>query len=568
MAAAEISAAPDTVESGRGAAPGGDALDGEKHEADAKPDIEHVFVKDDPRAWSRARKNVTLVLISFASMISGLGGSIQNPAIEDMQLRLNATSGQISLSIALFILIQGIAPLFWSAVTEIKGRKPVYLVSITIFFVASIVTATARTIELVIGFRFAQAVGSSAILAIGAGTLADIFEPSERGTKMGIYYMSLTLATGLGPIFGGVLTQLFHWNGVFWFLAIFSGISVVAFAFGFKDTFRRERSTTYQNVLRHHEKQSEKRRAALLMSEASSQTVVEGGAQAEKWKKGRKPEGVTDVERAEDDDTRSDVLTLEEVKLKMKDVNPLKPMWKVMKRRNNVACLIGSGLLFSFVFVVVYTSARTLAMAYHYNALKIGFVLLAFGVGSMVGSLSGGWYSDYVLAKLKTKNGGESKPEMRLYSTIPGMILLPPAILGFGWASNETAHIAVICVMLFLCGLGAIWIYSSTLAYIVDSNVGRSSTAVASNSSFRGTAAFVAMEVAVPLQDSLGDGWMYTLWAGLVVIAQLMLLLVMWKGTEWREEAEREETDVLSASLRQVHEQEQRKTDAKEDRSA
>lgn len=47
-----------------------------------------------------------------------------------------------------------------------------------------------------------------------------------------------------------------------------------------------------------------------------------------------------------------------------------------------------------------------------------------------------------------------------------------------------------------------------------------------------------------------------------------MLLLVMWKGTEWREEAEREETDVLSASLRQVHEQEQRKTDAKEDRSA
>lgn len=56
LAAAEISAAPDTVESGRGAAPGGDALDGEKHEADAKPDIEHVFVKDDPRAWSRARK--------------------------------------------------------------------------------------------------------------------------------------------------------------------------------------------------------------------------------------------------------------------------------------------------------------------------------------------------------------------------------------------------------------------------------------------------------------------------------------------------------------------------------
>ena len=43
-------------------------------------------------------------------------------------------------------------------------------------------------------------------------------------------------------------------------------------------------------------------------------------------------------------------------------------------------------------------------------------------------------------------------------------------------------------------------IYSSTLAYIVDANVGRSSAAVASNSFFRGVSAFVATEIAVPLQ--------------------------------------------------------------------
>ena len=44
------------------------------------------------------------------------------------------------------------------------------------------------------------------------------------------------------------------------------------------------------------------------------------------------------------------------------------------------------------------------------------------------------------------------------------------------------------------------WIYSSTLAYIVDSNAGRSSSAVATNSLFRGLFAFAAAEVAVPLQ--------------------------------------------------------------------
>jgi hypothetical protein len=46
------------------------------------------------------------------------------------------------------------------------------------------------------------------------------------------------------------------------------------------------------------------------------------------------------------------------------------------------------------------------------------------------------------------------------------------------------------------------WIYTSTLAYIVDANVGRSSTAVATNSSFRGLFAFIAAEIAVPVQVS------------------------------------------------------------------
>lgn len=44
------------------------------------------------------------------------------------------------------------------------------------------------------------------------------------------------------------------------------------------------------------------------------------------------------------------------------------------------------------------------------------------------------------------------------------------------------------------------WSYSSILAYIVDANRGRSSTAVATNSAFRGFSAFVATEVAVPMQ--------------------------------------------------------------------
>lgn len=85
------------------------------------------------------------------------------------------------------------------------------------------------------------------------------------------------------------------------------------------------------------------------------------------------------------------------------------------------------------------------------------------------------------------------------------------------------------------------FMYSSTLAYLVDANAGRSTSAVACNSSFRGLAGFVSAEIAAPLQDAIGDGGLYTIWAGILIIVELIILLVVWKGKEWREEAEKNE---------------------------
>ena len=58
-----------------------------------------------------------------------------------MERSLPATSGEISLSISLFILIQGFAPIMWSSISEVKGRKVVYIVSIAIFTVGSIIVS-------------------------------------------------------------------------------------------------------------------------------------------------------------------------------------------------------------------------------------------------------------------------------------------------------------------------------------------------------------------------------------------------------------------------------------------
>ncbi|RPD56171.1 vacuolar DHA amino acid exporter [Lentinus tigrinus ALCF2SS1-7] len=515
-------------------------------------DIEHAGVVDDPRAWSNARKLTVVGTVSAASMIAGLGANIYNPALSQIEEQLHASSSSLALSLSLFILIQGGVPLLWSTLSEFWGRKKVYLVSMALCTVGCIVAALAKTISVLIGMRCIQGFGSSAVMSLGAATLSDIYEPEQRGTMMGIYYSAPLLGPSLGPILGGVLTQGFDWRATFWFLAIFVGVCFLLFI-PFKDTFRRERSLTYQTALK-------KRRAQLSAkaSEASSISQVTAVSRVIPQAADEKTADATDkdvIEQlARDRDlekqqspratAETDAAPMDDVKLSLADVNPAKPIIHVLRRMNNLVILVASGLIFGFSYCIAYTCSRTLANKYGYNALQIGLVLLAFGIGSLVGSVCGGRYSDHVFRKLKARNGGTSQAEMRLQSTMIFMPFLPVSVIAYGWVCERHVHVAAICVMLFLSGLFSIAIYSSTLAYIVDANNGRSSSAVATNSAFRGGAAFIAAEVAVPLQNAIGDGGMYSLWAGLLVFSELLILLVWWKGGAWRAKWEIKERGI------------------------
>lgn len=109
-------------------------------------------------------------------------------AINDIERDLHATTNEIALSLSLFILVQGNFPLIWFAISEIKGRKFVYIFSMIvrssfvqqtpdlntfqIFTIGSAVGGASMSIGVLICMRMFQGAGSSAVLAIGAGTLA------------------------------------------------------------------------------------------------------------------------------------------------------------------------------------------------------------------------------------------------------------------------------------------------------------------------------------------------------------------------------------------------------------
>lgn len=105
------------------------------------------------------------------------------------------------------------------------------------------------------------------------------------------------------------------------------------------------------------------------------------------------------------------------------------------------------------------------------------------------------------------------------------------------WTVQEHVPIYGPVISLFLAGVSAVWVYSCVLAYIVDSATGMASTAVSCNSLFRGVTGFVASQAGEPILTSVGNGPLYTGWAILMLLAEVSLILVCFKGQQWRERA-------------------------------
>lgn len=105
--------------------------------------------------------------------------SIYFPALDSLQRDLSASSTSLALTVSLFTLGQGLFPQLWTAVSEVSGRKPCYLSALVIFLIATTVASRSKTISVFIAMRILQSLGGSAVLALGAGSLADIFDVSH-----------------------------------------------------------------------------------------------------------------------------------------------------------------------------------------------------------------------------------------------------------------------------------------------------------------------------------------------------------------------------------------------------
>ena len=177
-----------------------------------------------------------VVLLALLLGIQPVTTDVYLPALPAMQADLRAAMAEVQLTFAALLLAFGVSQLVWGPLSDRFGRRPVLLIGMGGYVLASLACVAAPDMELLVLARIAQGAFMGAAVMCARAIVRDLYQPLE-GARM----MSRGL-TGLGVIaiacapLGSAVTEWVHWRAALLVLALF-GIGTFAFiALRFKET--------------------------------------------------------------------------------------------------------------------------------------------------------------------------------------------------------------------------------------------------------------------------------------------------------------------------------------------
>jgi DHA1 family bicyclomycin/chloramphenicol resistance-like MFS transporter len=125
-------------------------------------------------------------------------------------------------TISAYLVAYALMSIFHGPLSDARGRRPVILVGVAVFALASIGCALAQDLPQLLAFRALQGASAGAGLIVGRAIIRDLLDGDEAQRMMSNITMIFSIAPAIAPIVGGWILGWSDWRSIFWFLAAFS----------------------------------------------------------------------------------------------------------------------------------------------------------------------------------------------------------------------------------------------------------------------------------------------------------------------------------------------------------
>ena len=156
------------------------------------------------------------VALMLATLMNTLDSTIANVALPHMQGSLSASQDQATWVLTSYILATAVMTPLSGWLSLKIGRKPMLLISITSFTIASMACGVAQNLPEMVLCRFLQGVAGASLMPLSQTVMLDIFPQRQIPQVMSLWSAVVIMGPIIGPALGGWLTESYSWRWVFY----------------------------------------------------------------------------------------------------------------------------------------------------------------------------------------------------------------------------------------------------------------------------------------------------------------------------------------------------------------
>ncbi|KAH8895406.1 MFS transporter [Thozetella sp. PMI_491] len=417
----------------------------------------------DPRNLPKARKWMVVMILATSCAWFTCASSIYTTTYEQITVDFNCSRLVATIGLSLYVLGMAFGPMLFGGLSEYWGRRKIFIASFTLFSVFLIPCALARSLEVLLTFRFLSGLVGSALLSVAGGTVVDLFVPMESQPPMMIFTASPFIGPVLGPLIGGFINENLNWRVSFYLMLGGSIALLLAIIFLVPET--------YHPVL------------LALKAEAIREKTGDP-----RWKSPLEAKPL--AERAT---------------LSGSFLGP----FRLLATEPKCLCLcIYTAILLGIIYL--FFGAFNLVFR-HLHDFSLSQVGLAF-IGMLLGIIAAILvepYCRWAFAGMFSRYAPQdsSAPEHRLYSSLLGAILVPVGLFMFGWTLSASIHWVFPVIGSALFGAGTVLVYCGVFAFLVAEYPAAAASALSANCFLRCGFAAAFPLFGIQMYEGLGYAW-------------------------------------------------------------